>query len=334
MKKGKNYLIMITLAVIVFGAGCSKEDPPGENISTGELQITAEMAGISSNVSTRSVENGTGFTDGSTIGIFISGTGYPSTDVTYTANGGSWIITGDTIYLTEDTAMVYGYYPTEEPSASSPVKATKEDKVIIPVTIRNPETFGATEQADYMYALATVENRIPSALATVDKENNTASLVFIHALAELTFSVKLADDFEGSGSVTDIKLTRSGEYFSWGTGTMSLEASPESRFDSLNTTKELTFSGVQALSATASEISVLVVPAIAENITITLYLVINGTLSMVTGILPTGSGDSTFSEWEAGNNYRYTVTVSGGELSLESEINAWNNISAGEVSVE
>ncbi len=336
MKKRENYLSITLLAVvIIFGTGCSKDASPGEDNSTGELQITAEPDGLSSSISTRSVVTGESFSDSSLIGIFIEGEGYSPTEVIYMYSSGteSWTISGDTIYLSEDTATVYGHYPTEEPSTSDSIKAITED-LSIPVTIQNPEAFGATDQADYMYALASVKNKIPSILATVDKENNIASLVFMHALSELTFSVKLADDFEGSGSLTDIKLSKKGEDFFWGTGTMSLEASPENRFGSLNKAEELTFSGIRNLSATASDINVLVVPAGADNITITLYLVINGVSCTATGVLPAGSGDSTFSEWEAGNNYQYTVTVKGGELSLESEISDWNDISAGEVNVE
>ena len=336
MKKKENYLSTALLSVvIIFGTGCSKNASPGEDNFAGELQITAELDGLSSSISTRSVVTGESFNDNSTIGIFIDGEGYTPTEVIYTYSNSteSWMISGDNIYLSEYTATVYGHYPTEEPSSSESVKVTTED-FSIPVTVQNPEDFGATDQADYMYALASVKNKIPSSLATVDKENNIASLVFIHALSELTFSVKLADDFKGSGSLTDIKLSKNREDFFWGTGTMSLEASPENRFYSLNTAEELTFSGIRNLSATASDINVLVVPASADNITITLYLVINGVSCTATGVLPVGSGDSAFSKWEAGNNYQYTVTVNGGELFLESGISDWNDISAGEVNVE
>ncbi|MGE4585832.1 MAG: hypothetical protein AB7D05_00655, partial [Mangrovibacterium sp.] len=84
MKKGKIYLLMTALAaIIIFGAGCSEDDHPGEENSTGELKITATIAGISSDVSTRSVVTGESFSNNSTIGIFVDGDGYTSTAATY-----------------------------------------------------------------------------------------------------------------------------------------------------------------------------------------------------------------------------------------------------------
>jgi hypothetical protein len=205
----------------------------------------------------------------------------------------------------------------------------------MPVSITNPQKFDAVNQSDYMYALASVQNRVPYALATVNDENNTASLVFMHGMSELTFSIKTEGQFAGAVYVTRIKLSRSDSDFKWGDGYMSLEADPENRFDSLKTANELVFSGVKELLPVATDINGLVVPSPAEDISINLSLVINGKTCNVYGVLPTGEGSNKFDKWKCGKNYQYAITVKNGELTMNSvEIKQWETIRAGEVDVE
>jgi hypothetical protein len=326
----KSFLLLLPILVAMSISGCKKSN---NSLHDGNLHLSAKMQ-TQGDVSTKSILLGEDFEDGTTIGIFLSGTDYDSRENIFSDENDIWC--GDPVTLNENKATIYGFYPTEEPESEASIVPSTEDKTI-PVNISNPEDFNGNNQADYMYALSSVENKTPYYLASVDKENNIASLVFLHALSRITLSVKLDENFRGTASLTEIKLRKpiDKKDFYYKDGTMSLEASPAKRFSLKNTTNELTFSGIHALSTVASNINVLVVPTNAENITISMIIVINGSSYTSSGVMPLGTGTSSFTEWKASNNYIYNITVNGSELIIKNPIDiiGWDDISGGDMEV-
>ncbi len=303
MQKRKHYLSTTILAVVLcIGAGCSREETPGEVNSGGALGINAYIRGISSDVSTRSVVTGESFNDNSTIGIFIDGDGYTSTAVTYTYSDGSWS-SSNSIYLTKSSATVYGFYPSDLTPAMDGTSST------VPLEISSAITgfdVSGNTQTDYMYAT----------VSGITKSNSTASLTFYHGLTELSFIINKGSEFSGSGTLTGITLTSSGSSIA-GSGTLSLADGTVSLTGSASATISLT--GTTTLNEYSETASSNVVAALlaaplglSSSDNVTLVLTIDGV--EYTGTISAPA-------WEAGNNYEYRITMSGGELIIDSSVN-------------
>ncbi|MGE4587260.1 MAG: fimbrillin family protein, partial [Mangrovibacterium sp.] len=229
--------------------------------------------------------------------------GYTSTAATYTysSSGGSW--TGSSsIYLTKSSATVYGFYPSALTPAMNGTSST------VPVEIASAVTgfdVSGNTQTDYMYATA----------SGINKTSSTASLTFYHGLTELSFIVNKGLDFSGRGTLSAIILTSSSSIA--GSGTLSLADGTVSLTGSASTT--ISLSGTTIIndySETASDnvvAAVLVAPlgsSSPDNATLVLT---------IDGVEYTGT--ITAPAWEAGNNYEYRVTISGGELTIDSSVN-------------
>lgn len=321
--------VFLVSLISIFLLSCSDNDSPS-GVKNTFLGIDAEI--VNGGSSLRSISSGNEFSTGSSVGVFIEGDGYTPMEAIYANFNGYWS-SCDTIHLQDGIATVYGHYPITEPTDSMLYISSSTTTKTIPVIVENPQTFYAGNQADYMYALASTNNKVPDVLAKVDEDNNVASLVFMHGMAELTFSIKLSPNYTGVVSVSGIVLRKPEDKcdFSCGRGVMSLEAFPVTRFDSLTATNELVFSGAKPLSTSESEINLLTVPAKSDDILLIMNLVVNGVSKSVSGLLPSGDFDA----WESGNNYKYTVTISKGELTFGSvQINTWKDIDVGDVSVE
>lgn len=326
------------LSALLFTA-CSSEDPSGSQTpdTSGILKISANLDVTTGGVAKRSLAP-TAFENAATIGIFIDGTGYTPSASTFTYNGTTWG-TGTPIYLTGNTATVYGYYP----SSLGPTTATKTVPVTVSTTL-SENAFSATSnsQIDYMYAVKTGE----TTQATVTKAAGSAELTFKHAMAQLTFVINKGSNFGGTGKLTNITLTKNDTYtFPSGEGTMSLTNGAITTETPTQTLSLTNATGVviNAYNITPSATpiaTVLVAPTdISTNGTtsgtgiVRLAVTIDGIVYEMTAAtyLPV----TTIARWEAGKNYTYTVTVGGGELSITSvAIAAWDPITGGSIDVQ
>ena len=329
------------LSALLFTA-CSSEDPSGTETpdsSSGILKISANLDITTGGVAKRSLAP-TAFENAATIGIFIDGTGYTPSASTFTYNGTTTTWGTETpIYLTGNTATVYGYYP----SSLEPTIAAKTVPVTVLTTL-SENAFSATSnsQVDYMYAVKTGE----TTQATVTKTDGSAELTFKHAMAQLTFVINKGSNFGGTGKLTNITLTKSDTYsFPSGEGTMSLTNGAITT-ETPNQTLSLTdATGVEIndynITPSATPIAtVLVAPTdISTDGTtsgtgiVRLAVTIDGIVYEMTAAtyLPV----TTIAQWEAGKNYTYTVTVGGGELSITSvAIAAWEPITGETIDVQ
>jgi len=310
------YVFAAVLQALLLTA-CSSD----ENLSDGTLKIIAGIGEEStSGVTTRSLKTGTAFSIGEAIGIFITGESYTPAATVYTkVENSAW--TGNAINLSNSVATVYGYYPSSLTPTINGTSSTVPATVLTTITTNGFDA--ATDNTsifDYMYAVETGSTSTPASQKTVTKASPSATLTFKHALAQLVFIVKKTSTFGGTGTLTNITLTQpSGSYFKGGStagtmlltnGTLTFPASTENTIN-LTDSKSINESGASATTAT-----VLVAPASATSISLSMTID-DQPYTLESGkYLPTGTTGATFSSWEAGKIYTYTVNVEGGTLSI------------------
>ena len=290
----RKYLLMIALVVvIVFGAGCSKEESSVMEDSN-ELKITTSIV----KSLTKSIVSS--FSD-DIIGIYVDDAAdvyNPSTSSKATVSVGSNSATpSPAIYINAD-AKVYAWYPATADELTSPTSTSTKN-----IEVLNADDFSATSQTDYLWATPT----------NVTKDNRTAALTFQHALSKIIFKVNKDENFPGTGDLTEISLMApDGNFFKGTDGEMTIA---DGSISGLKHTYNLTYTGTKTLSTTATDFVAIVSPTtLASNIndpsTIVLRLTIdNNTYSALLPVSPANI-------WAAGNVYTYNITVNNEELKI------------------
>lgn len=336
LKIMKKLFVMAGVACM-FLASCSKDDlSPVSTTGKSELGVTASV--VQTGTSTRSVVSGTSFPNLSAINVFVNGTGYttPTAVTTYSCDGNKWTPNASNkIYLNNQTATVYGYYPS-----SAVVVGTLDANATISTSLLQQGNGAAgvnssltgDNQDDYMYATGEQKGGIYS-LATISNNGatdggNTVSLSFHHALTKISFIINKGT-YNGTGTVTKLELsTNSGStpaVFYAGNGTMKVSDGTlvwtDSKVSSLvfqSSTGKLINS-----SSTSTDVVVtgLVAPTDVSNpITdvVTLKITIDGKEMSVT--LPKNDTTNNAISWLPGNDYQYSVTVNGAELLVNNSV--------------
>ena len=300
---------MFAAIISIMLASCSKEDSSSASAEKSELGISVSISGTSN---TRALVDA--FTDNNQIAVFLTGANYTPKVALYTYNATSWTppaLETNKIYLSNETATVYGYYP-----ASATITGSTPDNDAantIDVTVNATETsFTGSGQIDYMYATGrtgTSESYLyPLATASNATGANEVNLYLHHALAKLSFIINKASSYTGDGTLTSVKLSKT-DGFLVGEGTMALS---DGTITALSTASGIEFTGsttINAYNATPST-TVIAQGLAAPNSDlsgITLTLTIDG--KVMTVALP-----ATIATWAQGNNYTYTITVNGTEL--------------------
>jgi|GEM_PF-1009617 hypothetical protein len=321
----RKYFFLLTVLASAIMAGCSSKECNTPSCSNNGLSISASLG---SSASTRSLI--TEFDTGNQIGIFVNGTGYSPMVATYTKSSSNiWTspaLTTNKIYLSDQTATVYGFYPS-----TATATLTNDGSSNIGISVDSTDSFNAINQNDYMYATGeSIDGgaTFPAAIVSNAVGADSAKLVFHHALSEMSFIVNLASDYSGKGSITDIKLTSTdaSNPFNTGAGTM-LVSNGTFTFGSSSASVEFTGNATcNAYNATPSTtpVAVQLVAPKTTTANITLCLTIDGKLMSTT--LPT-----TATSWSAGSNYIYTITVKNSNELIANgvSINPWNNVVGG-----
>lgn len=143
MKQTKLPVYLMLLAALSAGS-CSNEDTPynpNDDPDAVELGITAGVA-----LTKSAINEGTDDTNFESIAVYAVGptTSYGNTNnyALYTKNG-TWASSTDKIYLTSETATIYGYHPAYTPGAGGEMAAsgtalkltTVAENSTIPVTV-------------------------------------------------------------------------------------------------------------------------------------------------------------------------------------------------------
>lgn len=304
----KKVLFSLTMLTVLL-SGCVYDDSELfgivdknkiEEVGT-PLNVTASISEGTSNL--RSIIDLAAFPNPSSIGVFSldGGGAVANTQYDFTT---AWAAKTTPIYIMKTTATVFAYYPFATTNPATPTSAAT-----IPVTVANEATFIGTGQTDYMW----------TGSAAVTKASPTASLTFKHALSKVSFVINKGTNFVGTGSLTSVSLTKGG--LTGGTMNVSTGAIT-------GASAAITFSGTATINnalGTTVTCTGLVAP-VATIATTTLTLVIDGIT--YSGDLPVG----TISAWAAGKNYKYTVTINAGSLSVGTPtITQWTDVDAGAV---
>lgn len=251
--KQKKLPVYLMLLATLWAGGCSNDDPgiwfdPAADPDAVELGITAGVT------LTKSAINGGDDSNFKSIAVYAVGgtSSYTSQNnyALYTKDGNAWKSGTDKIYLTNETATIYGYHPAYAPAddgsmtaaTTNPLKITNvADNSTIPITVF-PGTPGSKDtnntipvtdnstgatilsapgEVDYMWAEDADKTGNP---ATASNGKVTASpdasvnLKMKHAMAMVSFLIYNDGTYANAGKLTKIVLkNKNGNVLSQGT---------------------------------------------------------------------------------------------------------------------
>lgn len=293
----------------------------------------------------------------------------------YTYAGNSWSNSGtDKIYLSAEEANIYAHYPAYKPgtggvlaTTGTALKVNGSGQVTANSTV-NISVFPGTESAaidastdnsgsstelltasgevDYMYADQTSTPKASYKKGVSGKEG-TVTLSMKHALAMVSFRVYADHTYKNTGALTKLVLAnKSGTILNDGgttptmkisDGTITPGSSPAaatytrgiSNYTLPKATADTDNARTTAMGS-AKKVSILVLPESTENKTnVEVTLKIDGQDYAVS------LGNAATNAWKAGENYLYTVKLSGKELSITSvTVAQWSGKTGGSLEIQ
>lgn len=247
--KQKKLPVYLMLLATLWAGGCSNDNPgiridPAADPDAVELGITAGVT------LTKSAINGDDSNFKSIAVCAVGGTSYTDKNnyALYTKNGNAWTSGSDKIYLTNETATIYGYHPAYAPAddgsaaTTNPLKITNvADNLTIPITVfpgtpgskDTNNTIPATDnstgttilsapgEVDYMWA-EDADNAGNPATASNGKvtasPDASVNLKMKHAMAMVSFRIYNDGTYANAGKLTKIVLkNKNGNVLSQGT---------------------------------------------------------------------------------------------------------------------
>ncbi|GAA6243535.1 hypothetical protein F030043B2_25770 [Bacteroides fragilis] len=293
----------------------------------------------------------------------------------YTYAGSSWSNSGtDKIYLSAEEANIYAHYPAYKPgtggalaTTGTALKVNGSGQVTANSTV-NISVFPGTESAaidastdnsgsstalltasgevDYMYADQTSAPKA-SYKKDVSGKEGTVTLSMKHALAMVSFRVYADHTYQNTGALTKLVLAnKSGTILNNGgtnptmkisDGTITSGSSPAAatytRGISNYTLQKASVDTDAARTAAqnaSKKVSILVLPESTQDKTnVEVTLKIDGQDYAVS------LGNATTNAWKAGENYLYTVKLSGKELSITTvTVTKWDAKDGGSLEIQ
>ncbi|WP_220576037.1 fimbrillin family protein [Bacteroides sp. FSHCM14E1] len=293
----------------------------------------------------------------------------------YTYSGSNWSNSGtDKIYLSAEEANIYAHYPAYKPGAGgalattgTALKVNGSGQVTANSTV-NISVFPGTESAaidastdnsgsstelltasgevDYMYADQTSTPKASYKKGVSGKEG-TVTLSMKHALAMVSFRVYADHTYKNTGALTKLVLAnKSGTILNDGGTTPTMKISdgtitPGSSPAAATYTRGISNYTLQKASAdtqqarttaqdASKKVSILVLPESTQDKTnVEVTLKIDGQDYAVS------LGNAATNAWKAGENYLYTVKLSGKELSITSvTVAQWSGKTGGSLEIQ
>lgn len=313
MNKRMNYFRFLSLALpcMLLAAGCeSNASLEPENNDPVELQVTPAVA-----LTRSAVQDVSGLDK---VAVYATGADYKDGNnyAVYTKENSNWTNKdADHIYLTNENATIYGYYPTTTKYTGQTIPVTVKETGAITAIANSAGTAiaAALDEVDCMWAtpVSSVNN----------KSGNNVTLEMNHALSMVSFRVYKDATYKGTGNLTKVVLANvsTGTTLSKGTSpTMNITtgAINEGTPQKATYTRNISSYTLENTAAASKKFSILVLPtasAIGDaNIKAT-FTIDNADYS-VNLKQPTATGTS--GKWLAGNNNLYTVKLSGTVLSI------------------
>ena len=237
MKQTKLPVYLMLLATLSAGSRSNEDAPynPNDDPDAVELEITAGVA-----LTRSAINKGTDDTNFKSIAVYAVGptTSYGNTNnyALYTKNG-TWASSTDKIYLTSETATIYGYHPAYTPGAGGEMAAsgtalkltTVAENSTIPVTVfpgtsdskDTNNTIPTTDNAsgttilsapgevDYMWAEDADNNGNPATASNgkaAGSPDASVALKMKHAMAMVSFRIYNDGTYANTGKLTKIVL--------------------------------------------------------------------------------------------------------------------------------
>lgn len=293
----------------------------------------------------------------------------------YTYSGGNWSNSGtDKIYLSAEEVNIYAHYPAYKPgtggalaTTGTALKVNESGQVTANSTV-NISVFPGTESAaidastdnsgsstalltasgevDYMYADQTSTPKASYKKGVSGKEG-TVTLSMKHALAMVSFRVYADHTYKNKGELTKLVLAnKSGTILNDGGTTPTMKISdgtitPGSSPAAATYTRGISNYTLQKASAdtdaartaaqsASKKVSILVLPESKQDKTnVEVTLKIDGQDYAVS------LGNAATNAWTAGENYLYTVKLSGKELSITSvTVAQWTGKTGGSLEIQ
>ncbi len=354
----KKTILLATLAAAVLASCSNDEKVPVLSSQTQELGVSVNVL---SGVGTRALKEGTAFATSDAIGVFITGTGYTSKVAAYTfsdlipsgspdGTADTWVspaAAADKINLTNETATVYAFYPST--AVTNPATLAGDGSDAIDATLAASEaSFDGTGQTDYMYGTAAATSGSGTELdpyvyaawpfasnAATDgtspvSYDNKVDIYMHHALSKLSFVVNKAESYGGTGLITAIKIdSKAGTPSTPLSGSFIIKVSDGTLTTSGATVGAISFTDATGVNANDYNVTAsttvtaygLAIPVAVADLTVT--VTVDG--KEMTADLPALPNSAT--AWAAGNNYTYTLLISGTELEVTTvSIVDWNAV--------
>ena len=260
--KSKVFTILFVLAAIIPFSACTNEEGIVDNSTDLRIRTSIES---------RAVITSTSFSKGDNIGISLPEQTKKS-NILATYNGNDWELS-KRIPLSVKEEPVYAYYPYNGDYTD----------LKVPVWID-----GTT---DYLYG---------KSQGNVNMSNSEAHLVFKHALARITFSIKLSNENSSSKTLSEIILKNVGEITAisnWGMMDITTGEFIEKTVGNVHYKLE----DKSISSNNLLNIDMLVIPTIIETGNqVEAVFFINGKQYVIP--MPAAT-------WEAGQQYTYPITI-------------------------
>lgn len=337
MNKQKNILRYMywALPCAMLFAGC-ENGISQENTEPVELQVNPMVA------TTRSaIQEATSMAN---VAVYATGTDYTSDKsnnyAVYTYSGGNWSNSAtDKIFLTNEKATIYGYYPTDaryNADLNISVTLLEGTEATIITAVENATgtaIASATSEVDCMWAT-------PVSDVSNAANKNKVSLKMNHALSMVSFRVYKDASYKGPGSLTKfiVENAASKNMLSKGTkpkmkitdGTITPGTTQNAKY---TRTIQSGYT-LPSISTDSKKFSILVLPTDVsigdDNIKVT--FTVDGADYSVNLKAPTASG--TNGKWLAGNNNLYTVKLGGTEPEVTVDVTKWTEIAGGDLEIK
>ncbi len=353
----KKQILFATLAAAMLASCSNDENIPVAPPATSELGVSVNVL---SSVGTRALKEGTAFVESDQIGVFVTGTGYTPKVATYTFSDllpdgavdgtpDTWVsptAAAEKINLTNETATVYAFYPSNAFSTPS----NDATNVISATLAADEASFVGTGQTDYMYGTAAATSgdgtagdpyvyaawpqasnaAADDAVAVPAVYDNKVDLYMHHALSKLSFVVNKAESYGGTGLVTSIKIdSQNASPTTPLSGAFTIKVSDGTLDVTSATVGAISFTDATGVNAndynapasTTVTAYGLVIPVAVADLQVT--VTVDG--KEMTADLPILPDSAT--AWAAGNNYTYTLQINGTELEVTTvTIVDWNAV--------
>lgn len=343
MKRLSNNLWQLSLALpcMMLAMGCEQEAESNEPV---ELQI-APVVAVTRSAIEGGIQNNNKMQN---VAVYATGTDYTAQKgnnyAIYAQSSGTWTNSNaEKIYLTNEAATIYAYYPTD-------TKYNTDLK--IPVSIlegTEATTITAVDNAGQSStAIASADGEVDCMWATsvgnvTNKSNqsgNGVELSMNHALSMVSFRVCKGDTYKGSGVLTKIVMkdaTDPGTTLDKGTNPMmeitTGNITPGAAQDATYTRTILSGYTLPTSADDAKKFSILVLPttaSIGDNNIEATFKIDNADYSVKLTAPKDNNG-----KWLAGKNNLYTINLSGTGLTIQKvEVAVWQEVTGGTLEIK